>query len=577
MLAELRDLMFARTSAFGLGPVVGLYGWIELAAWCAIAVGGARLARRAHAQGIERGAKDDAVLVVVAALLRLLVGPDNYNWYLAVGSAIDDPSVYTRATYLPLPSRVAGFWLEGGFTGIAISNLLLGTICVPLLRHALLALGVGARPALNAAWLAATLPVYVRLSASDTSQIVVLLLWCVSARAYAEVRAGRAGWEAHALLVAAPVAGMTIRIESAALFGGFVLLGPGALHDLGTMRSTPTRLVATVGGLGAGAALALLYHGTASHHVGAWEVIALGVLLLPLRMLGVMCPFPTQYVPALLAVPIGAYLIHGLRTRDRRALVATFLPLALLSAPFVATGTVLATDLSSSSYSVLYIPFLLVAAGEGLVLLRDRYEAMTSVGRRRAGVVAVLLGVAALLLAVDAYRWTYVFQEERRFLEAHLPDEDATILALFEPHGESGDFDCCLALPYPPWLASRPALRWRVLHDGDLDAVDLGALDFDYYYAGSLVALDIDRPTPWSLSELLARRDDPATEADRRMLRRLRRFDAAVRARVPLEPIAAARVPARWTPLLAQGTTGVNFGFSEDPGLVLYRRRDGAP
>jgi hypothetical protein len=117
--------------------------------------------------------------------------------------------------------------------------------------------------------------------------------------------------------------------------------------------------------------------------------------------------------------------------------------------------------------------------------------------------------------------------EEYAFLVNALPQHRAKVLAIWDPAAPNGDFDCCLALPYPTFIGDYPKLEWHILGQQDVDEARLGGLDFDYYYPGSLVAVDVDHVNDWFIGRLFP--DPDLTARQQAPLRSLQSIDAFVR------------------------------------------------
>src|SRR4029079_6164926 len=118
------------------------------------------------------------------------------------------------------------------------------------------------------------------------------------------------------------------------------------------------------------------------------------------------------------------------------------------------------------------------------------------------------------------------------FLVNTLPRRRAKVLAIWDPAVPNGDYDCCLALSYPTFIGDYPELEWHILGQHEDDAGLLG-LDFDYYYPGSLVAVDVDHFNERYAGQLF--HDADLNARQQAPLRSLQSVDAFVRSHYPLE------------------------------------------
>lgn len=557
----------------------GLTGWLEALCWIGLLIAGVLLLPRLRTARV-RIPRIAWALLATAVATRLAVPRVNYNWYFDVPNLPASMVFGKGTTYLPLPNRLAGFASGAGFEGIVILNLALGVASVLLLWHLGRRAGLGERVSAVLAFLLAATPMYVRLAASDTSQVLILFLWLLSGVALAAVRDHTGGAATHVALFCATVAACPIRLESALMMPSVALLvggGPAGWRDIARHWR---RYLSWWVALAIGIAVTLSRHGHSiqakllsrgEQPLESAMLLLASLLVVPFRVVGLMNVSIVSYLPIVIAVPILYELVHCWRRGEWNAMLSTFGPPLILSLPFAFARTPIITDLSSSSYNIIYVVFLLIACAKGLARMYDEFRAGALLRERGKRVAAVALLIpAAWFFVVVPYRWTYVFQEERGFLDRHLPQRPATVATIWDGRSTSGDWDCSLAQPYPLFLASHPGIKWVVLSQSDLDIERLRRLDFDYYYSGTLVLLDPDKPTPWSLLDLTSPAEMPVPDSN--LLRDLRRIDEAIRERHQLQVVATEQVPARWQPLLATGCTGVTFGYpTAEVELTLYR------
>lgn len=517
------------------------------------------------------------ILFVVALATRLSVPWVTYNWYFGIGNLPLAWEIFTKATtYLPLPNRLITFDLGLGFHGLVTLNVVVGSITIVLLYRLAVLAGYGRRVAAIFAFLLALIPMYVRLSASDTSQITMFFLWTLSATAFSAVYRRSDDRLDQALLFAATLLGGPIRIEGMAMMAAVPFFVGRNLSGWREIIVGWRRFIPYASALLIGLVVAVEYHGTSAGFYARTIVMAmiLGLPTLLMRLAGLINLSVVSYLPVLIAVPILYAAVGWLRRRDWRRLVDAFGPAALLSIPYVVSLDVFTTDLSSSSYIIVYAVFPLIVCAQGIdQMIEDPRLRRLTAARTVQAIAWVVALVLVWIFVIVPYRWTYVFQEEQAFLRRSLPNGSATILTLWDGRTVSGDWDCALAQPYPPFLASHPHLQWVVLDDSDGSREKIRDLRFDYYYPGALVALDPERPTPGSLPALFPNLvDEDRMEADRTRLRRLRELDRAIRTQYGLTAVARVRAPVRWDPPHANGCTGVGFGVpSPELDLVLFR------
>jgi len=531
-----------------------------------------------HRRDLLRRFHWDAWLLLAGAVVTRVVVPwVTYNWYFGADNLqLGDASFTKSTTYLPFPNRLLGFHLGLGFQGIVFLNITLGVVSVFLFWHVALKAGLGERVSRILALLLALTPMYVRLSASDTSQVTLLFLWLVSAAAFAAVRDGTGGMVARVVLFVATAMACPIRLESAVMMPSVPLFVGAGLDGWHAIMTGWRRYLSFWSGLAVGLAVALWYHGEGiGAHLGGPDLMLLvSFLFVPLRVIGLVNLWIVAFLPMLYSLPILYEIVGSWRAREWKSLMGTFAPAVVLSLPFALGFNPMITDLSSSSYNIIYIVFTLRACAQGLVRMQHDWGSGTLLKAPWKRTIAAALAAPLLWYSfVLPYGWTYVFQEEHAFLDRHLPRQEASILTIWDGRSVSGDWDCSLALPYPPFLASRRGLKWSILSADALDPAVIDGLEFDYYYPGTLVLLDSEKPTPWSLAEFAPDSELQRMQPDRERLRHLQQLDRMVRERFPLAAVVSERVPARWAPLHATGCTGVGFGYPGDEvELTIYRR-----
>lgn len=582
VLNGLRNLLFGSSGSFPLSlPGLRLdypFQVLEAVCWLALAVAATRylVGRWRRSFSLPPGGLS---LLLLAAGPRLLAPWVTYNWYFGAGNIPFGPGVAIKSTTCaPLWYRVVGFDLGLGFSGLVGVNLLLGTASVLLLWRLARRVGIGDRSAWWLAVLVAVLPMYVRLAASDTAQVTILFFWLLAASAMASLRRGAGGWPAHVTLFAAIVIGCPIRLESAAMFPALVAFVGQDMAGWGEMRRQWRRYGAAWAGLAVGLTAALAWHGGVLPGMAEDVAGMLGIvlpLLVPAALLKTFAAFnlsALQYLPILLTIPIAREFAACWRAGDRRVLLSAFGPSLLFAAAY--PPMIFLTDLSSSSYYVVYLLLPLTNAARGLVrLVDDVREGQLLVGR-----ASRVLAFASAPLLLWAFflvpgRASYVFEQEAGFLDRNLPSGPATVLALWDDDSVAGRWDCSMALPYPPLMASHPEVRWIILDASEASRERLGSLVFTHYYPGTLVRLDPETRLPWPVREFATPEDEWRRDLDRARLWRLRDLDQQIRARFPLEILSRDEARAVAVPGLGRGCTGLNFGFPDpEVELVLYRR-----
>jgi len=543
-------------------------------------VGVATLTRALAGLSRRRIPRDFWLLLIVAAATRLAVPQRPMHYYFGIANLPIGRYWFTKgSSYFPLPNRLITFDLGFGFDGLVALNLVLGIATVLLLWLTARWAGYGDKPATAFALLVATTPLYVRLSASDASNVMCLFLWACAALSFAAVRQRRGGAAAHLALFAATVAAFPIRLESAFGMPSAALLAAGGVAGYKEVLHDWRRFLAFWIALVIGAVVALAYHTPtiAVPQTGLATITPALLWGLPFRLSGFVSPVPPYFFP--LFIP-AAYLFHiatRLRNRDWLAVASTLIPVVFVSLPFLIGQEAIFVAMNEAAYNIIALMFYLMPAGQGLLEIARRLrERPPSTWKR---VAMAILAVPALWLFIFLpYRRTVVFQDELRFLQDHLPRERATIAVIWDPWATNksdiwfSDYDQSLSLPYPPLLGDHTDLEWVILKAEDLESGRLDTLTFDYYYPGTLARLETEKVDPWSLQALFPL--DQRVETERAHIRILKRLDDEVRRRFVLLPATSARIPMRHDLLMARGTNSVSIGFPDEPDLELtiYRR-----
>jgi hypothetical protein len=527
---------------------------VEPAAWVLFALAGIG----ATARMLRREARGEiaflGAVMLAAAALRLVVPFGPTNWYTGVAN-IGLDEVYTRTTtYMPWISRVVTFDL--GVVGIRALNLLLGCLSVFYLWYTARVSGHSRRACRVFAVLLAITPVFVRFSASDASHTVAVFLYACAAAAFVECRRDHESVAAHLLLFTAVVLGMPIRLESSILFVTvpcFLWRANTGWRDLlGGKWATATLLAGATIGL----AETLTFHAQSLVDRGHADMFG-AALMIASRLLVVVNPHPVAFFPPVLALPIWVHVAGCVKRRQWGELASLYVPIGLCGIPFAFSGGVF-LDLPSAGYQIIAVVFILLACGRGVDALADRVMAWGPIRLTVASVVVV----AAVASFVPGFFRTYAFQEEFRFLRDALPREAATVLVIWDPETHAGDLDCCLSLPYPTLIAETPSLRWTVLRRDDVDEERIRRLEFDYYYPGAMVSLDLA-----SLDSRYAKLVRPSSadrERQRDHVRALQKVDEQIHRHHRLELVANKTVAAH---------TFSSVAFREDSvTLSLYRR-----
>jgi hypothetical protein len=410
--------------------------------------------------------------------------------------------------------------------------------------------GYGERVAFFLGLAIAITPMYVRLSSSDSTHILALPLWLLAAAAMQRLVDGRGGILDQLLLLAAAVVTCPVRVEAGLVLPAVVLFVARDLPGLRRVWQAWRAWVPFAGGWLVGMACSLVVHTSSWQlRLGQFDAVIFAFQMIA-RVLFVAHPDPLGWIPVVYVFLIWHYLYHALRRHDRAEVAATVLPFAIFSIPYAYSATGVTTELPAMAYSTSIDMFLLLGAAKGAALLSERWPAEIRRIPPRVRMALLVAGAAILVVSlVVPYRWTYAYMEEYGFLSRSLPRRPAKVLAIWDGTVPGGDYDCCLALPYPTFLGDFPDLEWQILRQVDADESRLRNLQFDYYYPGSLVAVDVDNVDSWFIGRMFP---DPETTArQQEPLRMMQRIDSFIRATYPLEIHHQETLPAHtfsWAP-----------------------------
>jgi hypothetical protein len=358
-----------------------------------------------------------------------------------------------------------------------------------------------------------------------------------------ELKATGPGAWSLSLFALAVVLAMPLRLESGVLVPLVVFFG---CRDRVTWRGLfpSTRIAAWF----CAACLAGAWWMVTLHHrsVGVHTLNVFGVVnALLFGVLFVVNPAGPQFFSPLLALPIWIFVVRRWRARDFAGLGALYLPVLLACVP-TAFNDGPFVMLPAARYHVISVVFILLASARAID------ELSTWFARRSVRVIAAVSVVPlAWLVLVVPGRYTYAYQEEYLFLRDALPQE-GTVVTLWDPLPGSNDLDCCLALPSQRLNAQFPRVRWVVL-DAEVTDAELAAVSADFYYSGSMSALDPASLESW-WRQLVGSAE--SRERHRAHILRLRALDQKLRAKFrPAPGVAARGVPAH---------TFSDVGFRDD-------------
>lgn len=514
----------------------------------------------------DRSARRSAALIAGAGIIaRLLVPALPFNWYSGHSNIDWGHSIYSNATvYMPLPNQLLNFKL--GFFGILIFNAALGVVSAVIAWQVARRCRYGERVSLVFGFAVALVPMYVRISVSDSTHFITLPLWLLAALALSRLFAKEGGWPEILLLCGSIVATGPVRIEAALAIASII---PFVCRDVAGLRefwrSRGLVVVCAVSlTLGIASNMFALSESWMSR-LHTFEPLIF-ILQMTLRMLFIMSIDPMGWLPLVAPPLVWYYIFHTLKRGDVGEAAMTTIPYWIFSIPHAYAGVAIAGELPSHAIGMTLCLFILIGAAKGGVLLFDRVRLTLAASpiRRRGMVVAVVL-LSVVLLAFP-YRWTYQYMEEFAFLSSALPKKRAKVVAIWEAISFEGDLDCCLSLPYTTFIGDFPEIEWEILEQKDLDEARIRNLQFDYYYPGSIVGLDVERFNMW-FNDLFAP-DLKLNMEDRAAVRKLQKIDELIRNVHHLEVDKQATVTAR------------TFSFAPFPDnrttLTLYRAVNGA-
>ena len=527
-----------------------------------VAGGLVQSARDVWASG--RGRRDALLIGAAALCARCVVPWLPFNWYSGVSNVDLGAPIYSKSTtYMPPLNQLITFTL--GFRGILLFNIIVTTATAVLAWYVARRADYGERVAAFVGLGIALTPMYVRISASDSTHILVLPLWWLAAFSLQRLVKGEGGLGDQLTLLATFAAVFPIRIESGLVMPSiafFIARNVSGLREIWTARGRwwPLAVGFAVGLICSVSVLSQSW----SYRIGTFSPVA---FLFEMAMnLTFLANLPIGWIPTFYVILIWYYVYNTVLRRDYGELASVFLPVAIFSIPFAYASKSITGVLPSTAYRLTLDMFLLLTMAKGGALIFDRVRnRLQGAPLRLRQLVVVCAAVVFVGSIAPWYRMTYGYMEEFEFLDralSTLPRPDAKVLAIWDPTVEGGDYDCCTALPYPTFVGDYPDVRWRILGQGDSDRLDLGRLDFEYFYPGSLVRLDVENLNTW----LFGLFNDPARTAQQQQpLRRLQRLERRILDAFDLEVYRQSVVPAR------------TFGFAAFPDdqliLTIYRRR----
>ncbi len=514
-------------------------------------------------------------VTAIGAALRAGISFVPQNWYFAIANIPPPAGIVLKTTvFQPLPTVLLLSYSTSPLGALRLFNIVVGTAVVPLLTYVVLRAGYRSRVARLCAVIAALLPLYVRYSAMDGPQIVILFLFAAAAAAYVRLATCPAPWPKaeQVLLACAVIAAAPIRPESTLPLLSipfFLFHGPATRSLRGLWHARPTIVLALAWIVGCAWSLAFHLHDLAVHPgPDAFKLVLRGLVTATMMI----NPALVAWVPLILLVPIWITAVRLLRRRAWDDLRSLYAPVVFCALPLIAVGP--QNHLVGLGYVVLQSVFVVLASArcvDALLLSVDAGELRVSVRTRAAAVAAI--GAVALVSVVPPLTYRYAFQDEYLFLRQALPAEPATILTISDmwPDGP-GDFDCCLLQPYPPLLAEYPHLRWIIVGKDALTSQAFRDLHFDYYYPGSMAAVDAGSVDQFFLRRLgrwLGTAEDEEARRKKAHLAAIQRLDAAIRGSYAMDAVSTASTPTHV------------FSDADFPDgrmeLTLYRRRAARP
>jgi len=515
--------------------------WCQALAWLVLAVALLPLVRRGLSLRDRPAVRALALIGIVGLAARLSVPHLPFNWHSGVANVDLGGPIYSKqTTYMPLPDQLMTFVF--GFRGILWFNIVTNVLTAMGALHVTRRSGYSQTVALLVGLGLAITPMYVRLSASDSSHILALPLWWLTAYATQRLIAGDGGRLEQAILLTAAMVSCPIRIEAGLVLPSvFVFVARDWSGLIGVWQARRRLYPFAVGWVAGMACNVAVHRQDWTYRLGSPDPL-LFVVQMVFRCLFLAAASPDGWIPIVYVLLIWFYLYDTWRRGDGQEFLATVLPYVIFSIPFAYSMTGIAMELPSTAYSVTINMFLLLSAAKGAELLWDRWRAHRQPRRpnvRR--MIAVTVASITVVGFVATYRQTYAYMMEFDFLQKHLPRQKARILTIWDPSLPGGDYDCCLALPYPTFIGDFPELEWQVLRLDDAAPGHLEGLNFDYYYPGSLVEIDVDEVNPW-FSRVSP--DSGTNAAQQEPLRKLQSIDRFVRRSYPMQVSSTATLPA---------------------------------
>ncbi len=415
---------------------------------------------------------------VVALAVRWTVEPNLANWYTEVLPHQGDlfgrfgPGAYVFQSAL----RTVLPWTD---STMFLANAVLGALAAPLLV-AIIAMRKGSVfVAAVAATLVAFAPLHVRVSASASAHVLAstyvlgaLVSWTVATRSR--------DWTYGALAIVLAASATLTRADQ---WPGLLAIPIwGLLLDRVERRpreKTSARwipaAVFVAGWVGVGACA---YYGVVvpskhpmpaaeSHHIAGLTVIT--------QYWSTSSVPPYWFSPV--AVPLAAMGVVACAIRRPMLLVSAVFFLALA---FIPLGRNLNHDeMIGARYFLATIPVFMIISGFGAeICLSGLKRALaelrgSELGARGEKLLATwalsTVAIATIVPAVGAYRTTYTFQDEYRFLREELgklPDGCVLYQLPIRQSAFERDLDCCLDVPRTPLGIAYPKLKLEMLDEG---------------------------------------------------------------------------------------------------------------
>ncbi|MBI3783599.1 MAG: hypothetical protein HY270_09370 [Deltaproteobacteria bacterium] len=420
--------------------------------------GGMDLANRDR-RWVVVGAVSFAAALGLRAALPFSIG----NWYSEVLPVSGPPpwprfgpGLYAFQSLL----RDADLWTPAA---LAVSQLVLGSLALPLLLGVLWELRVGLEAASLTLLLLVCAPFHARLSATTSEHVLastlclgLLLSWLRA------MRAGGATWWLLTCLLFPAVCLTRVDMAVQALL---VLVWPFLLDKIERQQRPPPRAIwlrLAALALVVVATLWIVYRYVAlpSHHPmpGEGRLLVLRQLLPQYWQLATGEP-AWMSLPAVLLAVLGAIVMLVRRPillmRVAGTVVIAFVALARGFLP---------DELLGARYFLLTIAIFLIASGQG-------FEALLDIVPRRyrpgfAVAAMVVIGVWSAAAGRTAYAVRYAFQDEYTFLRqalAKLPDGCTVYAVPIRDEAFPVDLDCCLDMRRSPLVLDFPKLHFDEL------------------------------------------------------------------------------------------------------------------